>query len=85
MPSTQDTILTTWWLNESSTVPKDKRKGFNSVVILGAWLLWKQRNSCVFEGANPTVNGLVKMFEDELQLWGMAGARGLAALRQVGH
>lgn len=62
---------------------KEKRKGFHSVVILGSWLLWKQRNACVFEVANPNVNGLVKQFEDEFHLWEMTGARCLAALSRV--
>jgi hypothetical protein len=27
------------------------QRGFNSLVILGAWILWKHQNLCVFEGA----------------------------------
>jgi hypothetical protein len=32
---------------------KDKKKGVNIVVILGAWTLWIQSNKCVFDGASP--------------------------------
>jgi len=28
---------------------------FNSLIILVAWEIWKQRNSCVFEEARPNV------------------------------
>ncbi|WVZ76816.1 hypothetical protein U9M48_024747 [Paspalum notatum var. saurae] len=36
-------------------VPKEKRKGFNSLVILVAWTIWKHRNACVFEGLSPSM------------------------------
>jgi hypothetical protein len=41
------------WLVEKSlqsSAYKDKKKGFNSVIILGAWCLWLQRNRVVFLG-----------------------------------
>uniref|UniRef100_A0A0A9CBE6 Uncharacterized protein n=1 Tax=Arundo donax TaxID=35708 RepID=A0A0A9CBE6_ARUDO len=28
---------------------KHHRKGLNSVIMLGAWIIWKQRNACVFD------------------------------------
>ncbi|GJN35172.1 hypothetical protein PR202_gb23919 [Eleusine coracana subsp. coracana] len=62
-----------------SRVPKERRKGFNSIIILGAWLLSKQRNACIFDNAHPSVMALVKQLEDEAHLWSMAGARGLQA------
>lgn len=83
VPGLQDDTIATWWLSVKSAVSKEQRRGFNSVMILGAWLLCKQRNACVFEGARPSIDGLIKQFEDELHLWGMAGARGLFALRRV--
>jgi hypothetical protein len=30
--------------------------GLNSLVILGAWSIWRHRNDCVFNGATPNVN-----------------------------
>ncbi|GJN40630.1 hypothetical protein PR202_gb29876 [Eleusine coracana subsp. coracana] len=39
VPSHQDTIFATWWRKSSKRIPKEKRKGYNSVVAMGAWLL----------------------------------------------
>jgi len=62
-------------------VPKQNRKGFNSLVILGAWILWKHRNSCVFDGSTPSVQvALQATFKDESYSWIACGAKGLAAL-----
>ncbi|GJN28881.1 hypothetical protein PR202_gb17053 [Eleusine coracana subsp. coracana] len=47
---------------------------------MGAYLLWKHRNSCVFEGANPCLAELLRNFRDEQHLWSMAGAQRLASL-----
>jgi hypothetical protein len=51
-PKRRDSIFTEWWRKASSKIPKSKRKRFNSMVILGAWSIWKQRNMCVFEGSS---------------------------------
>lgn len=60
-------------------VHKSKRKGFNSLVILGAWSIWKHRNGCVFEGASPCVDQVLQCFKEEKYLWNLAGARGLSS------
>ena len=56
------------------------KKGFNSLVILGAWILWKHRNFCVFIGTAPNLQSALQAFRDELCLWQAAGAKGLANL-----
>ena len=61
-------------------IPKQHKKGFNSLVILGAWIIWKHRNSCVFNGAAPNLQSALQAFRDELCLWQAAGAKGLANL-----
>jgi hypothetical protein len=48
------------WRKASKCVLKDSRKGFNTMVILGAWLLWKHFNACVFEGAPPCMHNLAR-------------------------
>jgi hypothetical protein len=60
--------------------PKLKKRGFNSLVILVAWWLWKHRNACVFEGASPNINKILAEIQDNIKFWGMAGAKDLRRL-----
>ena len=48
-----------------------------SMALLTPWMIWKHRNECVFEGAQPTVGNLVAKIKDEAALWVKAGAAGL--------
>ncbi|XP_039853738.1 uncharacterized protein LOC120712091 isoform X2 [Panicum virgatum] len=43
------------WKKAERKLRKQHRKGFNSLCILGAWILWKHRNACVFEGVSPNL------------------------------
>ena len=45
MPDNRDQDFAGWWRKAAKQVPKEKKKGFNTLVILGAWLLWKYRNA----------------------------------------
>jgi hypothetical protein len=48
--------------------------------MLGAWVIWKHRNACVFEGASPSVNSILHELNDEHSLWCFAGAKKLQNL-----
>ena len=72
-----------WWHHAMQQIEKQHRKGFNSLVVLVAWWIWKHRNACVFEGASPNVNALVQEIRDEANLWCMAEAKGLRSLVEV--
>jgi hypothetical protein len=48
--------------------------------MLLPWLLWKHRNSCVFEGLQPSNDNLMNMFKEEESLWAQAAALGLRAV-----
>ena len=48
--------------------------------VLGAWILWKHRNACVFEGASPNLQVAVQAFKEESHLWQFLGAKKLTAL-----
>jgi hypothetical protein len=32
---------------------EEEIQGVNSLIILGAWVLWKHTNACVFDGITP--------------------------------
>jgi hypothetical protein len=59
---------------------KGAQKGVNTLIILGAWTIWKHRNACVFEGASPSVNTILCELKDEHGLWCMAGVKKLHGL-----
>ena len=44
--------------------------------MLGAWILWKYCNACVFDGSAPCLQVALQAYWDELHLWQAAGAKG---------
>jgi hypothetical protein len=54
-----------WWRKACKRLPKTMKKGLNSLIILGSWLLWKLRNSIVFDSARPCLNTLLVATRDE--------------------
>jgi len=80
VPNRRTTSLMDWWKKSWRKISKQCKKGFNSLVILGAWILWKHRNACVFEGSAPNLQLALQSFSDELHLWQAAGAKRLRAL-----
>lgn len=59
---------------------KEARRGFDSLVVLGAWILWKTRNDIVFNSASPRIDQALLLALDEADLWMLAGAKGLSGL-----
>ena len=51
----------------SDRVSGQVQKGVNSIVILGAWNLWNQRNRCVFDGADPDLSNIISNTKEDLQ------------------
>lgn len=56
------------------------KKGLNSLIILGAWMLWRHRNDCVFNGMSPNLSTALMVAGDEAKLWNMAGATEISLL-----
>jgi len=80
VPSRRTVSLADWWLKAWRKVPKQHKKGFNSLVMLEAWIIWKHRNACVFDGSAPCLQVALWAYKEELQLWIAAGAKGPRAL-----
>ena len=49
---TRSSSFADWWKKAEKKLQKHLRKGFNSFCILGAWIIWKHRNACVFDGGS---------------------------------
>jgi hypothetical protein len=60
-------------------------KKASTLVILGAWCIWRHRNECVFYGVPPSVASSMSLVEDECSLWCLACAKGLSLLPVYGH
>jgi hypothetical protein len=57
-----------WWLTSSQQLQGQARSAFNSLVIRGAWVIWKHRNKCV-PGATPCVAATLHVAREEALLW----------------
>jgi nuclear pore complex protein Nup210 len=66
-----------WWLTAKKDTPKPMRKGLPTVALLTPWMIWKHRNDCDFERAQPSICNLVEHIKDEATAWVRAGAKGL--------
>ena len=76
-PGPNDFAFTDWWRQARQQVVRQHRKGFDSLVVLVAWWIWKQRNACIFDGATPSITFTSDTIKDEARLWAKAGATGL--------
>jgi len=62
-----------WWLRARKLVPKPFRRGFDSLVFLIGWMLWKERNVRTFRSVANPAPLLVSAMQQEASLWAMAG------------
>jgi hypothetical protein len=69
-----------WWSKVVRAVPKEARKGLNSLIILVAWEIWKHCNDCVFENSRPSLQVVLRAMSREGGLWCSAGASKLQEL-----
>ncbi|GJN31673.1 hypothetical protein PR202_gn00025 [Eleusine coracana subsp. coracana] len=62
---TEESNMVDWWTTTRKLIHKDKRKGFDTLVILSWWLLWKERNSLVFNNSYKQPSSLVSYIQEE--------------------
>jgi hypothetical protein len=67
-------------ISATSSVRGLVRKGLNSLIVLGAYIIWNHRNKCVFDNWNPNVSLVIRMTLDERWMWEMVRAKGLSYL-----
>jgi hypothetical protein len=75
----QDDALASWWLHGRKSLPKERRKGFNSLVVLVRWNIWRERNSRVFTDAMKQAAELASWIRVEGNQWINAGCSRLTA------
>ena len=66
-------VLSACWMDARRQVPRELHKGFDSVVLLVSWRLWKERNSRVFDNAACTTTQAARRVLDEGDEWIAAG------------
>ncbi|GJN03142.1 hypothetical protein PR202_ga20551 [Eleusine coracana subsp. coracana] len=76
-PQPSDVNFYKWWQAAVSSVDSSRRRGLNSLIILGAWSIWRHRNYYVFNGASPSIGRALVLVGAEACLWSMVGAKGL--------
>ena len=74
----QNDKLIDWWPAERHRLHGLARKGFDSLVLLTVWILWKERNARVFEHRHASVAAVCQQINEEVGLWKLSGAVGLA-------
>ena len=77
---TADDSFWSWWLHSRKLVSKDLRRGFDSLVFLVSWRLWKEMNSRTFNNTSCSTGEVLGAIADEANLWVMAGFRHLRSL-----
>jgi hypothetical protein len=60
-PSSDVKSFQDWWRSSERRVDAAVKKGFNSLVALGAWWIWRHRNN-VFNGVSPSVTRVLHRF-----------------------
>jgi len=78
--STTDTSFDDLWEKASAATIGLTQKGLNSLIVLGARIIWNHRNSSVFDGAISNIAETLKLVGDERRRWTLAGAHGLSHL-----
>ncbi|XP_066342200.1 uncharacterized protein [Miscanthus floridulus] len=64
-PQATDVVFDDWWDRLWHAALEQQMKGLNSLVVLGALVLWTHRNSCVFDGATPSIARALNVTSDE--------------------
>jgi len=73
------TSVVDWWLQSRLRLGQQRRRGYDSLLILGAWCLWKECNRRVFDNVRQTAVAVTDAIHEEVDRC-QAGYSHLAAL-----
>jgi hypothetical protein len=54
-PQPADLSFDVWWEKTHATTSGLTKKGLDSIIVLGAWIVWNHCNQCVFDGVSPNL------------------------------
>ena len=80
MVTTSSGTILDWWTAWRDCWTSVERKGADSIFLLVAWELWKERNARCFKGANTQVPILLATLKHQAELWVAASAKNLGCL-----
>jgi hypothetical protein len=83
-PQAAETTFQEWWRRILSMVNISNKKSINSLIILGAWTLWRHHNDCVFNGLAPRLATTLVMAGEHINALNMVGAKGHAMISELG-
>jgi hypothetical protein len=66
-------LLSSWWMDARCLVPKQLRRGFDSVVLLVSWRLWRERNARIFDNNYISADQATRAVLDEGDDWITSG------------
>lgn len=79
----RDEDIGTWWLHQRARIDTVNRKLFDSLLLLVAWSLWKERNARVFGRPASTASAVVSSAIREGEDWALGGLAPMAALTEL--
>jgi hypothetical protein len=77
VPQAHNVGYYSWWQQASDRLHTSVQRGFDSLVVLGAWTIWKTRKDVVFNRIAPRVDRALLLAREEADLWILAGVKGL--------
>jgi hypothetical protein len=80
VPQPHERSFVAWWRHAIEATTEQSRKGLNSLVILGAWIIWKHCDLCHFDGHTPNLNLALAQAAEKRWCWELAGAKGTTHL-----
>ncbi|WVZ69203.1 hypothetical protein U9M48_018027 [Paspalum notatum var. saurae] len=72
--------LMEWWCSVRGKVVVEQRSGFDAVILLVVWTLWKERNARVFDGKCSSPHDVLSKLLSEARLWDLAGFQAFSRL-----
>uniref|UniRef100_I1P279 Uncharacterized protein n=1 Tax=Oryza glaberrima TaxID=4538 RepID=I1P279_ORYGL len=73
LPLNEHSFLS-WLCDCRKKMVKEHRRGFDTIVTLVAWTIWKERNNRVFNQKSKTWAEVARVMTGEAELWRLARA-----------